>query len=67
MVTSFERQCFFPRISFFLPRVEMGGFEPPTSDLQSRRSPPELHPLGHSLYGCTWTRTKDLSLIRAAL
>jgi hypothetical protein len=27
--------------------VEMSGFEPPTSCLQSRRSPTELHPQKH--------------------
>jgi hypothetical protein len=33
--------------------MEMGGIEPPTSCLQSRRSPTELHPLAFVANGLT--------------
>ena len=49
--------------------MEMRGFEPRTSCLQSRRSPAELHPrrVLSNTSGSEPARTADLSLIRRVL
>ena len=50
--------------------VEMIGFEPTTSCLQSRRSPSELHPHSYPRNvngGPEWIRTTDLAVISRVL
>ncbi len=48
--------------------VEMSGFEPPTSCVQGRRSPTELHPLVREINGGPRKiRTSDLTVISRVL